>query len=43
MFQYLKPYFIAKIAQISVVSLAAFKLYSPPYDRVYWNSNVKRI
>lgn len=43
MYQYLNPYFGVRIASLAILGVAAFKLYSPPYDRVYWNCNVKRL
>lgn len=43
MYQYLTPYLAAKVAQVCVFGVLALKLYSPPYERVYWNSNVKRL
>ena len=43
MYQYLKPYFLARTAYVAGLGYIGLKLYSPPYDRVFWNSNIKRL
>ena len=43
MYQYINPYFAARLAQITLFGIVALKLHSPPYERVYWNSEVKRL